>query len=137
MTAQPYTSVRNAMTNEPRCVDGLAPVTDAIRIMRDEGLAALVIEKRHEGDEYGMVTIHDIADKVIAQGRAPARVSVYEIMSKPAVNVDADMDIKYATRLLTRFHISRALVLEKGAPIGIVTLRDMVLRYAEEDGTGG
>ena len=133
MTLHPYTSVRQTMTPDPRCVDGLAPVTKALQIMRDEGLRALVIEKRHEGDEYGMIVIHDIAAKVLSPGRAPDRVSVYEIMAKPAITVDAEMDIKYAIRLLTRFGISRALVMEKDELIGIVTLRDMVLRYAKDD----
>ena len=49
-------------------------------------------------------------------------------MSKPVVTVDAEMDIKYAVRLLVRFSLSRALVTEKDALIGIVSLRDMVLR---------
>ena len=137
MTERQYVAVRDTMTSNPRCVDGLAPVSEAIRIMRDEGLRSLVIEKRHERDELGMIVIHDIADKVISAGRAPARVSVYEIMSKPAVTLDADMDIKYAIRLLTRLELSRALVMEKDALIGIVTLRDMVLRFAEDDGGGG
>ena len=39
------------------------------------------------------------------------------------------MDIKYAIRLLSRFGISRALVLEHRDLVGIVTLRDLVLRY--------
>ena len=54
-------------------------------------------------------------------------------MSKPAVTVDAEMDIKYAIRLLTRFGLSRALVMEKDELIGLVTLRDMVLRHAEAE----
>ena len=138
MTEQrPYVSVRETMTSNPRCVDGLAAVSEAIQIMRDEGLRSLVIEKRHTGDEHGMIVIHDIAEKVISQGRAPNRVSVYEIMSKPAITVDAEMDIKYAIRLLTRFNLSRALVMEKDKLIGIVTQRDMVLRFAEYEGEAG
>jgi len=128
-----YTSVRDTMTPKPRCIDGLAPVSEAIEIMRKEGIRSLVIEKRHEGDEYGLIVIHDIAAKVVGQGRAPERVSVYEIMSKPAVTVDAEMDIKYAIRLLTRFSLSRALVMEKDELIGIVTLRDMVFRFAANE----
>lgn len=136
MTEHSYTAVSETMTSNPRRIDGLAPVSQAIRIMRDEGLRSLVIDKRHDGDEFGMIVIHDIADKVIARGRAPARVSVYEIMSKPAITVDAAMDIKYAIRLLTRIDLSRALVVDNGEPIGIVTLRDMVLRFVDDDGDG-
>lgn len=132
MTEQTYTSVRDTMTPEPRCIDGLAPVSQAIRIMREGDLSSLIIERRHEGDEYGIVVIHDIAEKVIGAGRAPGRVSVYEIMSKPALTVDAEMDVKYAIRMLTRFGVSRAVVMEKGELLGIVTLRDMVLRYSAE-----
>jgi len=55
-------------------------------------------------------------------------------MAKPAITLDAGMDLKYAVRLLTRFGLSRALVVDKGEPAGIVTLRDMVLRFVEDDG---
>ena len=87
-----------------------------------------IIDRRHPGDEYGIVVIHDIAEQVVARDRAPDRVNLYEIMSKPVISLDADMDIKYATRLLSRFGLSRAVVLEHGSLIGIVTLRELVLQ---------
>ena len=76
-----------------------------------------------------MVTVHDIAGQVIGKDRAIDRVSVYEIMSKPVLSVDVDMDIRYAIRMLTRFRLTRALVVERGTMVGIVTLRDMTIRY--------
>ncbi|MBT5660430.1 MAG: histidine kinase, partial [Rhodospirillaceae bacterium] len=39
------------------------------------------------------------------------------------------MDIKYAIRLLGRFRLSRALVTDKGEAVGLVSMRDMVLRF--------
>jgi CBS domain-containing protein len=58
-------------------------------------------------------------------------VQVYEVMSKPVVYVDPGMDLRYAIRLLVRFGLSRALVLGPDRQIqGMVTMRDMVLRYA-------
>ncbi len=54
-------------------------------------------------------------------------------MSK-RLTLASGMDIKYAIRLLTRFGISRAIVVNSGRQLGgIVTLRDMVLRYADSD----
>ena len=41
------------------------------------------------------------------------------------------MDVKYAIRILTRFQLSRALVTEKGTMVGIVTLRDMAIRFLD------
>jgi signal-transduction protein with cAMP-binding, CBS, and nucleotidyltransferase domain len=128
MTEHEYVKVRQAMTPSPRVIDGLATVREAMDLMRDHGVNSLVIDRRHEGDEYGLVAVHDIASKVIANDRAPERVSVYEIMSKPALTVDVDMDVKYAIRILTRFQLTRALVTEQGNLAGIVTLRDMAIR---------
>lgn len=130
MSEESYISVRQVMTASPRVIDGLAPVSEAIALMRENKVSSLIIDRRHPGDEFGMVIVHDIAEKVIGPDRSPERTSVYEIMTKPVLTVDVAMDIKYAVRLLARFGVSRALVTEHGNMVGIVTLRDMVLRYA-------
>ena len=130
MSTPAYIPVRDVMTPEPRTIDGLARVSEAVEIMREHNVSSLVIDKRHQGDEYGLLVVYDIASKVIGLDLSPDRVSVYEAMSKPVVTVDAEMDIKYAIRLLTRFGLSRTLVTEKDAMIGIITLREMVLRFA-------
>jgi signal-transduction protein with cAMP-binding, CBS, and nucleotidyltransferase domain len=124
-----YTRVRTVMVPDPKQIDGLATVAAAIDLMREHQISSLVVDRRHEGDEYGLVVVSDIAGEVIARNRAPERTNVYEIMSKPVLSVDADMDVKYAVRLLDRFGVSRALVTEDGRLVGVVTMRDMVLRY--------
>ena len=121
-------SVGETMTSPPQIIDGLATVREAMDHMRKENYSALVIDRRHKGDEYGLVAVHDIADKVIARNLSPDRTNVYEIMSKPVLTVDVDMDVKYAIRLLSRFRLSRALVTREGEMVGMVTLRDMVFR---------
>ena len=129
MSAKAYVSAGEVMTPSPKTIDGLATVRDAIELMREHAISSLVIDRRHEGDEYGLLVVSDIATRLIAHDRSPERTNVYEIMSKPVLSVDRDMDIKYAIRLLARFGLSRALVTEGGDLTGIVTLRDMVLRY--------
>lgn len=129
MTEKAYVRVRDVMTTDVRTIDGLATVREAIELMRRDSVSSLIINRRHEGDEFGIVVIDDIATKVVASNHSPDRTNVYEIMSKPVVTVDGDMDIRYAIRLLVQFGLSRALVLEASEPAGIVTLRDMVLRY--------
>ncbi len=128
MSEQTYTSVREVMTPNPVMVDGLATVSEAVDLMRENGISSLIINKRDDADEYGVLAVHDVAEHVISQNRSPDRVSVYEIMSKPVLSVDVDMNLKYAVRLLFRFKLTRALVLENGKIAGLVTLRDMVLR---------
>ncbi len=128
------TNVGEVMTPSPRVIDGLATVREAVELMRNNAISSLVIDRRDERDEFGLVVVSDIAEKVIAQGRSLARTNVYEIMSKPVLAVDRAMDIKYAVRLLGRFGLSRALVTDDGALVGIVTMRDMVLRYLADAG---
>jgi len=132
MNERAYTRVREVMTSPPQVIDGLASVREAIDRMRDAGVNSLVIDRRFEGDEYGMLSVHDIAGEVIGKERSPERTSVYEIMSKPVLAVDVDTDVKYAIRLLTRFRLTRALVTEHGQMVGIVTLRDMAIRYGSD-----
>lgn len=123
--------VGEIMVPGPKIVDGLATVEDAIAMMRANRISSLVIDRRHDADEYGLVVVDDIARKVIAADRSPARTNVYEIMTKPVLTVDGGMAIRYAIRLLAGFAISRALVTERGNLVGIVTLRDMVLHYID------
>ena len=128
MTEKSYTAVREVMTPNPLVIDGLATVAQAVDLLREHGFSSLVIDRRDESDEYGLLAVHDIAEHVVSGNRAADRVNVYEIMSKPAVTVDVSMNIKYAVRLLMRFRLTRALVLENGSVVGIVTLRDLTLR---------
>ena len=109
-------------------IDGLATVTEAMELMRQHGVNALAVNRRNADDELGLVAISDIARDVVAWDRAPDRVNVYEIMTKPALTLPPDMLLRYAVRLLVRNGTSRALVVDQERnPLGIVTLRDMVL----------
>jgi len=137
MTREAITRVEDVMTVAPHIIDGLANVRDAIDLMRDKHVSSLIIDKRHDGDEYGIVTVHDIAEKVIAIDRSASRTSVYEIMSKPVLTVSRQMNIKYAMRQLTQFRLTRALVVEDSKMVGIVTLRDMAVRYVDANEPNG
>ena len=124
--------VRDVMAATYIIVDGLITVHEGITLARKSEVKALVVKKRDEDDEYGIVLMNDIAKKVLAKNRSPQRTNLYEIMTKPVLSVDAGMNIKYAVRLLFRYRLTRALVLEAGSVVGIVTLRDLTLRSLEQ-----
>lgn len=89
--------------------------------------AVLIVNKRNDNDEYGMITSGDIARHVLARDRAPDRVNVYEIMSKPVISVHPDMDIRYCSRLFANYNLVRAPVLENNKVIGMVSPNSLVL----------
>jgi predicted transcriptional regulator len=109
-------------------VEGMATVQEAIDTMMHVESRSLIVKKRHDDDEYGMVMLSDIARQVLALDRAPDRVNIYEIMSKPVIVVDPEMDIRYCARLFSRFDLSRAPVIENREVIGIVSFTDMVVK---------
>lgn len=111
-------------------IDGLASVREAIAEMERHGVSSLVIERRQSGDEHGIITVHDIAEKVIGANRSTNRTSVYQVMTKPALAVPSNMNVRYALRMLSRYHINRALVVRDDELVGLVTLRDMIVGYA-------
>ena len=119
--------VRDVMKKEFDMIDGKMTVMDALRTMKHVETKSLIIDKRNDNDEYGMLLISDIAKNVLAKDRSPHRTNVYEIMSKPLLSIDPDMDIRYCARFLGRFHLSRAPVVENGKVVGIVSYTDMVL----------
>lgn len=120
--------VRDVMKTRVDIVDGLTSVADALRQMKHVETKSLIVDKRHDDDEYGIVLIADIARMVLAKDRSPERVHIYEIMSKPAIWVDPDMDIRYCARLFDRYGLSRAPVIDGRKIIGVVSYTDMVLR---------
>jgi len=120
--------VRDVMKQQIDIVDGMTTVSEALHTMKHVETKCLIVDKRHENDEYGMVLIADIAKQVLAKDRAPDRVNVYEIMSKPVLTVDPQMDIRYCARLFERFGLSRAPVVDHDRLVGIISYTDMVLR---------
>ena len=127
MTDKKLVQVKDVMKSEFDIIDGMNTVTEALNKMEHYSTKCLIIDKRSEHDEYGIVTMSDIAKRVIAKDKAPDRVNVYEIMNKPVITVHADMDIRYCARLFDRFGLSRAPVIDNGELVGIVGFTDMVL----------
>lgn len=128
MTEHKIIRVRDVMKTKFDMVDGLSTVEEALQQMAHVETKSLIVNKRHEGDEYGMVMISDIARQVLAKDRPPERVNIYEIMAKPVLTVDPDLDIRYCARLFSRFHLSRAPVIQDDKVVGIVSLTDMALK---------
>ena len=120
--------VRDVMKSEVDVVDGMMTVTEALKAMKYPDTRTLIVDKRHDDDEYCVVFLRYTAKKVLARDHSPNRVNIYEIMSKPVISVYPDMDIRYCTRLFDRFGLSRAPVLERQQIIGLVSYTDIVLK---------
>ena len=127
MTSNKRIRVKDIMKSSFATINGNVTVMDALNEMKKLQTAVLVVNKRNENDEYGLLLVSDIARKVLAKDRSARRVNVYEVMTKPAVCVDPDMDIRYCSRLMSNFNLMRVLVVKNNKLLGTVNPRALVL----------
>ncbi len=133
MNTKKLIRVRDVMKTDYDLVDGMDTVAEALKTMEHVETKMLIVNKRHDNDEYGLVLLSDIACQVLARDRAPERVNIYEIMTKPVIAADPEMDIRYCARLFENFDLSRAPVVDKGEVIGVISFTDMVLKGFSND----
>ena len=119
---------RDVMHVKHLALDGLATVKEALDAMKAERADIVIVKKRNENDAFGIVLLSDIAKKVLAKDRPSQRINVYEIMSKPVISVDPDMDVRYCARLFDSFGLSSAPVIENGQVLGIVSYNELVFQ---------
>ncbi|UTW03932.1 CBS domain-containing protein [Amphritea atlantica] len=127
MSKRKVIRVEDVMAKDFAMVDGLITIKEAIKLYKHENVSALLVNKRHDDDEYGILLLSDIAKKVLAQDRPPERVNVYEVMTKPVICVDPQMDVRYCARLFDNFGLAMAPVLNNGEVMGIVGYNQIVL----------
>lgn len=120
--------VKDVMVERHLELDGMATVKEALDLMKENNAKIVIVKKRTEHDAFGIVLLSDIVKKVLAQDKAPDRVNVYEIMSKPVIPVDADLDVRYCARLFDRFGFSNAPVITDGEVVGIVSYSELIFR---------
>ena len=120
--------VRDVMREQHLEIEGLVTVKDALREMQAHNTEMAIVKKRDEHDAYGLILLSDIVKKVLAKDKAPNRVNVYEIMSKPVVPVDPELDVRYCARLFNRFGLSNAPVIKEGNVVGVVSYSELVFK---------
>lgn len=101
-------------------IDGLASVRDAVKLMKEKNVQALIIKKRNNADANGIITVYDIIKGVIIEGKTLDEVSVYEIMTKPVFSISAHLNVKYVPRLMHNYNVRIAPIEENGEYIGII-----------------
>jgi predicted transcriptional regulator len=127
MSTRNWGLVRDCMRTNVTVVDGTMDVLSALKKMKQVGATSLIVNRRDDQDEYGLLLFSDIAKEVIAKDRAPERVNVYEVMAKPVLTVRPDMQIRYCARLFENFGISHAPVVENDNIVGVVSYYLLVL----------
>lgn len=118
------------MAKDVLTIDGSKSVAEAIQLMKQRNVTSVVVVPRNEDDVYGIITEKDVLEKVIDPGddihRDPWNTPIFEVMSKPIVNVYPEMRVKYAIRLMHKLGIRRVAVMEGAKLVGILSETDIL-----------
>ncbi len=122
-----FQSAKDVMSKKIIFIDGMATAKEAVETMRKEKVNALIVNKRHPQDAYGIVIISDFIKGVIMLNKTSEEVNVFEIMTKPVISIPHNMDVHYVANLLIKVGFRIAPVEENGEYIGMVSLSDLIL----------
>ena len=106
------------------------PVLDAIRLMADKRIGALLVMQG--GRMVGIVSERDYARKIVLQGRSSHDTPVRDIMTAQVVTVRLDDSIDHCMQLVTDKRIRHLPVLERDAVLGVVSIGDLVRAVIED-----
>jgi CBS domain-containing protein len=100
------------------------PVLEAIRMMADHGIGAVLVLKDNE--LVGIVSERDYARKVVLMGRSSDETPVWQIMSSPVVTVNQADSLDTCMRVMTDRRIRHLPVTNGGQVVGMLSIGDLV-----------
>jgi len=101
-----------------------ASVLDAIKIMAEKGIGALVV--LDGGRLAGVISERDYARKIILHGRSSQDTSVREIMTEKVVTVRSEQTVEDCMALMTTKRIRHLPVVDAGKLAGVLSIGDLV-----------
>lgn len=127
------TLVRHLLDRKGRALFSIepeAPVLDAVRMMADRYVGALLVMR---GTELaGIISERDYARKVVLLGRSSAETPVRQIMTSSVITVSPDHSVQDCMRLMTEHHIRHLPVIEGGRIVGMISIGDLVKAVIED-----
>lgn len=120
-------TVRQMLQGKGGSVHAVSPrasVLDAIKLMAEKGIGALVVME--ENRLAGMVSERDYARKVILLGRSSQDTAVQEIMSSRVITVHPEQTAEECMALMTAHRIRHLPVLDGGKLAGVLSIGDLV-----------
>ena len=127
----PHT-VRDWMSSPVVVVDPDSSVKYALTLMRRRKIHSVVVSISEKNPKYGIVTSTDIRDKIVAQGRNPAEMTVSEIMSGPLITGSPDWTLMECSRVMQENRIHHLPIAdESGSLIGLISATDIFVAVEE------
>ncbi len=107
-----------------------APVVDAIRLMAEKRIGALLVMQA--GKLVGILSERDYARKVVLQGKSSRDTPVSDIMTPQVMTVGLDDTAEHCMQLVTNRRIRHLPVMDGEHVLGVVSIGDLVRAVIED-----
>jgi CBS domain-containing protein len=120
--------VENVMTPSDKVIkiSPMGTVRDALRLMKQNGVRSVIVEKTAPDGAYGLITFKNILQSIVAEDGDIDLLNVYDIASIPAVSVSAKINVQYASKMMVSSSIKRLLIIDDNELKGILTMTDII-----------
>lgn len=105
-------------------IDGDATVFDAVKVMVEANVGALLVT---EGEEIvGIFTERDYLRRIAVEGRTSRTTLVSEVMSSPVICITPSTGVEESMALMSDRRIRHAPVTDEGRLVGMISIGDLV-----------
>lgn len=120
--------VQNVMTPSEKLIkiSPMATVRDALKLMKENKVRSVIVEKSSESGAYGLVTFKNILQSIVAEDGDIDLLNVYDIAAIPAISVSEKLNVQYAAKMMVNRSIKRLLVTDNNELKGILTMTDII-----------
>jgi len=118
--------IRDVMTTNPETMPESTTVREAAETMRANDIGDVVVVDDN-GTLSGILTDRDIVVRVVAEGRDPRATRIGDVASRDLTAVSPDDPVDRAVQLMRDKAIRRLPAVDKGKPVGIVSIGDLAL----------
>ncbi|HFQ62179.1 MAG TPA: CBS domain-containing protein [Epsilonproteobacteria bacterium] len=120
--------VKDVMTPKEKLISvaPTATVREVLKLMRTHAVRSIIVEKTQEDGAYGLVTFKNILQSIVAEDGDIDLLNVYDIAAIPAMSVSAQLNVKYAARMMVQSSIKRLLIIDNNELHGILTMSDII-----------
>ena len=118
--------VKDLMITELIMIEPHAALYDGLKLMREHNKKAIIVNKGRPGDAYGILQYRDVANAIIKNDGDLELLNVYDVVTKPVIQVSKELESKYVLRLMLEHGIKRILVVDNNQLEGLITMSDVI-----------
>src|SRR4051794_23491387 len=122
-----FRPLRQILAAKPKALWAVAPgdsALSAMHLMADKNIGLLVVMENKA--IVGVLSERDCVRRLVLAGKSPEATPVGDIMVRNVITVEIAGTFADCLRLMHEHHIRHLPVIENGAPIGVISIRDLL-----------